>query len=330
MSNKIWISWERQRRSVELAASLNCKLYILEYSGRFRYIKSIVKTFLILLKDKPTILFVQNPSMILACFSVLFLKLIFNIPVIVDRHTNFYLTRPPELTFREFIFHTLSFLSIRLADLTIVTNHDLAHVVRVQGGKSFVLTDKIPELKNINNVKSECKKQYSVFFITSFANDEPVKEVFEACKLLEDQKIDFFVSGNYSKLDQNIINNLTHNVLLTGFLSEVEFVERLYSVDVVLVLTNIDYTLLCGCYEAVAANKPLVTTDTKVLKDLFEGAYFVNNDPRSIAHGISQVLTQIDLYSSKTKEMKKKISDNWNIAKSELETIISELVQRKI
>lgn len=311
---------------MELAASLNCKLYILEYPGRFRYIKCLVKTFLILFKNKPTILFVQNPSMLLACFSVLFLKLVFNIPVVVDRHTNFYLTRPRQLTFREFFFHALSFLSVRLADLTIVTNQDLAHVVRIQGGKSFVLTDKIPDLDNVNNVELKCrKKRCSVFFITSFANDEPVKEVFEACKLLEEQEIDFYVSGNYSKLDPKLINDLAHNVLLTGFLSEVEFVERLCSVDVVLVLTNVDYTLLCGCYEAVAAKKPLVTTNTKVLMDLFEGAFFVKNDARSIAYGISQVLQQIDLYSSKTKEMKIQISDHWNVAKTELEQIIFEL-----
>lgn len=66
MNKRIWISWEKQRRSIELSKRLGCKLYIIEKSGLFRYPYSIFKTILILIKERPDLFFVQNPSMFLA------------------------------------------------------------------------------------------------------------------------------------------------------------------------------------------------------------------------------------------------------------------------
>ena len=59
-NNYIWITWERQRRSVELAKVLGAKLYIFENDGMFRYLKCIYKTFSIVRKkSRPDVLFVK-------------------------------------------------------------------------------------------------------------------------------------------------------------------------------------------------------------------------------------------------------------------------------
>ena len=66
LKKRIWISWETQRRSIELAKKINCELYIIEAKGVMRYPISIFKTLLIIFKTKSDVLFVQNPTMILA------------------------------------------------------------------------------------------------------------------------------------------------------------------------------------------------------------------------------------------------------------------------
>ena len=88
---RVWFTWERQRRSIELAKTFRCKLFIIEYNGFKRYPLSILKTICILKKTKPDILFVQNPSMILATLACIY-KLIYNTTVIVDRHSTFLLS----------------------------------------------------------------------------------------------------------------------------------------------------------------------------------------------------------------------------------------------
>ncbi|MFW8600790.1 glycosyltransferase [Desulfobacterota bacterium M19] len=323
---RIWIAWERQRRSVELAASLGCKLYILEHQGCLRYFKCLIATLHIVKQNRPAILFVQNPSMILACFASCFLKYLFRIPIVVDRHTNFFLTRDHRITLREVIFHFLSYLSIRSADLTIVTNKELSHVVRVLGGVPFVLTDKIPNF-NINKVTKHKlnPKGLSIFFITSFAKDEPFNEVFKASRRLAEQNIVFYVSGNFAKQGNDIINNTPNCVNLTGFLSDEDFASMLFSADIVMVLTTAEYTLLCGCYEAVAAQKPLITTSTEVLRKVFPGAVFVTNNADSIVEGILEISKSLNDYTNKTNRMKDQIKKNWNEAKIELDELLAKL-----
>jgi hypothetical protein len=74
---------------MELAKILNCEIHIFEIEGVLRYPFSIIKTIYYLLKDKPEILFVQNPSMILAVFVCLIHKIAKTI-LIVDRHSTLF------------------------------------------------------------------------------------------------------------------------------------------------------------------------------------------------------------------------------------------------
>ena len=68
---KLWIAWEKQRRSTVLSKEFNAKLYQFNNSGKLRYPIVITKTLFLLIKKRPKILFVQNPSTVLAflaCF----------------------------------------------------------------------------------------------------------------------------------------------------------------------------------------------------------------------------------------------------------------------
>ena len=288
---------------------LRCDLFILKHKGRLRYLRSIFDTFTIVKRKRPKFLFVQNPSLLLACFAVCVLKPLFNAPVIVDRHSNFFLcSKTNRITLLELIFRFLSFISIRFANITIVTNNDLAHAIRISGGHPFVLTDKIPCLERGNGPAKKINGR-TILLISSFGKDEPIESVWKAALQLND--VEFFVSGNSAKISRELRDSVPDNITLTGFLSDEMFVNLLFSVDAIMVLSDAEYTLLCGCYEAVAAEKPLLTSNKKVLRELFDGAVFVDNNSYSITTGVKIIFNDLERYARTSKRTKEIISSAW-------------------
>ena len=75
--HRVWITWEKHRRSTELSkvfdAELICFTALPSFLNVriFRYFINIVKTSKCLIEKKPKIIFVQNPSIILALFAAL-------------------------------------------------------------------------------------------------------------------------------------------------------------------------------------------------------------------------------------------------------------------
>src|SRR5207249_11301841 len=121
----IWISWERHRRSRELARALSVPLYeiVSRRSGRLRSIDCALRTTGLLLRVRPSLLFVQNPSIQLATLAS-FLKPLFGYTLVVDRHSNFDFSNT-----RDGLFNRLSNYGLRIADLTIVTNEAVQRLV---------------------------------------------------------------------------------------------------------------------------------------------------------------------------------------------------------
>lgn len=307
-SDRIWITWEKQRRSLELAKKLNCKLYVFEYEGLWRYPKCIYKTLKVMFTTDAKVVFVQNPSMVLAGLAC-FLKFILGKKVIVDRHTTFRLNKHKKWSFKICTFEILSFFTIRFADLTIVTNDFLAKLVVDKNGAPFVLPDKLPEIKKTKEVN--LRKGFNIFMISSFGNDEPIKEVILAAKQIQLENFNLYISGNPKKLDQEIIKNAPENVIFTGFLSDEDFFNSICAANAVMALTTADCCMLCGCYEAVAAEKPLVTSNKKVLKDYFTGCVFVDNTKETIIEGLHEIYANYDKYISNIHNLKIEIDLDW-------------------
>jgi glycosyltransferase involved in cell wall biosynthesis len=324
MKKRVWIAWEKQRRSLVLSKELNCELHIFNYSGSARYVICIYKTINILIKNKPDILFVQNPSMILAALTC-FLKMFFNYKIIVDRHSTFrigksYKNKIDTNRLYKYVYDALNNYTLNRADLTIVTNKYLADVVVDYGGRSFVLPDKIPELVQTSSI--ELKGRDNIFLISSFSQDEPFGEIFSAMKMLCDTNIYLYISGNPNKLDRSVYDLKPENVVLTGFLTEQDFVNTIYSADAIMALTTSDYTMLCSCYEAYAAGKPLITSKMDVLTEYFIGARFVENRADDIRLGILDVLSSKHKYRDRIIESKNEIISRWTLTLSSLELML--------
>jgi len=316
---RIWITWEAQRRSIELSKKFGCELKIVEYVGFMRYPRSIFKTVLLITSKKPDVLFVQNPSMILAALACLCKLFIPKMMVVVDRHTTFMLNRVYPNTPSVVLFKLLHRFTIRFADLTIVTNDFLADCVKRFGGRAFVLPDMIPDLSMTGEVNLKGEK--NIVLVSSFGNDEPMTEVLDAMKGLERNDITLYITGNYRKLPDAIIRAAPSNAIFTGFLKEEEFINTLFAADAIMVLTTADYTMLCGCYEAVAAGKPLITSDKQVLREYFEKAVFVTNSTDSIMRAIKQVIDNLDMYAAEMGLLKKNLTKKWAEQFAELEKL---------
>jgi hypothetical protein len=83
----IWITWERHRRTREIAQRMEIPLFeLLSNRNRLiRYLSLSVRTTIILVKEKPNFLIIQCPSIILFFIVVLFKKF-FRYRLVCDAH----------------------------------------------------------------------------------------------------------------------------------------------------------------------------------------------------------------------------------------------------
>lgn len=323
MSARVWITWERQRRSRVLSEHFECTFHEIVEEGAMRYPRSILRTLRVLVRERPATLIVQNPSMILATVATLW-GLVTRTFVIVDRHTTFPLSKKNPLNPRRVAFKALHRFTLRFADLTIVTNDFLADLVEGCGGTAFVLPDKLPDLEEFQErrypVSADAR---NVFLISSFATDEPIQEVIEGLSIVEEPPIHLYVSGNLKRAPAALVDSAPPNVTFTDYLPDADFNSLLCTADMVAVLTTMDHTMLCGCYEAVAAKRPLITSDKKVLRDYFEGAYFVDNSAPSIAAVLAQPSEEVAAARERIRSLGKRIRRTWDAEAEKLSKLIA-------
>jgi hypothetical protein len=314
-AKKIWITWEDQRRSKELSKVFNCELLL--YDNNFkssfeRYIKSIVKTLLFIKQKNPDVIFVQNPSMVLAALVSFYRMFKKNMFLIVDRHTTFRLNKKKEFTLDWIVFFLFNKFTIKTADITIVTNKYLAEIIKKNKGVPFILPDMLPNIPKVEKIILN-QDDFNLLMISSFGEDEPLEEVLMAMKKLADEKIKLYITGNYQKVDETIIQKKPKNVIFTGYLTEEDFFKYLISVNGVIVLTTADHCMLCGCYEAVATGKPLITSKKKVLEEYFTGAIFVGSNNYNIKEGILKVINNYPSQLQKIENLKLSLNREWNL-----------------
>lgn len=316
-----WITWEDHRRSRELSRRFGAEYLVLNAPGviGLSHVLLTFKTLITLWKKRKCVIFVQNPSRVLAAVASLF-KPILSYPLIIDRHTNFRLNKGISLNPAIWFVIACSELSLRVADLTIVTNPYLKSVVEKKGGRGFVLTDPIPEFSS-PVIPRRNPEKFTVFFVCTFSSDEPYHQVIGAAKLL-DNSVTIQISGNYQKVGFTP-TDMPANVELTGFVSNHEYDGLLASADAVMALTSAEWCLVCGGYEAIGAAKPLITSATETLKDFYgQDATFTGHTQQEIASAIEAVRKIGPSFDEKLLNIKKDRENNWACAFNELEAYV--------
>lgn len=285
-----------------------------------RYPVLIFRTLALLRSCKPPLVFVQNPSLLLALLVVSYGR-ICKTPVIVDAHN----AGVYPFEGRRAWATRLAFFLFRKANLTIVTNESLKSYVEENGGRACILPDPIPEIHKPAGEKS-LSGDFNVMFICTWSADEPYSEVIESARLVEPGTV-IHITGNSKGREKNAGGELPANVVLTGFIPEEEFQDLLWSCDVVMDLTTRENCLVCGAYEAVATGKPLLLSDTKALRNYFRrGTVFSSNDARSLAHAMNHMRHHLDRLMDEMRDYRDEIETVWgrhlNDLRSEIGTIM--------
>lgn len=300
-SNAVWISWETHTRSRSLSNALSIPIYEIVVSGNrlYRYVVSIMKTFRLMGKKNPEVIFFQNPSIVLALILVL-TRFIHKKKLIMDAHNAGVF--PLEGRYRSLLI--ISRWLIQKVDLTIVTNNELAKVVSTLGGVAYIITDPIPELHCDSEEKESGRypKGY-ILLICTWADDEPYNEVIKAMERLNYLEIELRITGNPPlEISRKLFNE---NIILEGFVSRRKYESLVCNSKLIIDLTTRKYCLVCGAYEAAAAGKPCILSDDKMARSVFRGGYlFTKNTEEAIAKSVENALNSLPTLEQKMRQFK--------------------------
>jgi len=140
--------------------------------------------------------------------------------------------------------------------------------------------------------RAAASPEKSVLLICSFDDDEPYLSAFEAFKDLHAHGYRLWVSGNYKRAGIDVAHYPW--VRFLGFLSEDDYRQTLASCGVVMDLTLLENCLVCGAYEAIAMDKPLILSDTRALRAYFGSASVLTaNTPDAIAASVRDAFERL-------------------------------------
>lgn len=283
-------------RAENISKRLGANFYTISYKFRnkiystIKYPLMFIKTLRILKREKPDIILCQSPPVFCPLAAVIYHHLINSKnEIIIDAHTGTF-DKPWSY------IRPITKLIMKSVSTIIVTNEELRTTVLKEYNKTpIVLEDKIPDFDvahyDDNNKYEQLDQDAKILRLTvvsSFAADEPLEEVLDAAGSLPD--VQFYITGDKSKLNKELENRKPDNVTFTGFLSINDYFSLLQSVDAVVVLTKRDKTMLAGAYEALAVEKPLITSNWDPLKRYFnKGTIHTNNTAAEIRTAVRTV-----------------------------------------
>jgi glycosyltransferase involved in cell wall biosynthesis len=291
----VWITWERQPRNRSMSAGLGIPLFevLTQRKSLARFAHCIFETMRIIRTHRPRVIVCQNPSIVLTVL-LLVLRPVFGFRLAIDAHFGGVDagngSKAPQ---------SLLDWCNRSADLVIVTNPAHAQHIQRVGGSAFVCPDPLPDLSRYESEQLQTSPK-QIFLVCSYDRDEPFREVFDAVKALQDEGFRLLVSGNYRKAGLSP-EDFPH-VELLGFVSEADYYRHMLRSEIVIDLTENDNCLVCGAYEALAANKPLVLSDTTALRSYFQGGVvFTQNKAGEIAAALRIAYEQRNRLSSEAR-----------------------------
>jgi glycosyltransferase involved in cell wall biosynthesis len=302
-SRAIWISWQQHRRTREICRALDLELFEItsKRSRLLRYPLLFTRTVACLARTRPRVVFVQCPSVLLGVWAGL-LKYVFGYTLVADLHNE--AVEPFNYSFPGYR-RLLTWIG-RMADVCLVTNEALKTVVEGRGGAAFVLPDRVPNLDRRS--VAELGLDRYVVFICTYAPDEPYLEMLQAADLLG--SVPVYVTGDPRRLPAG--TDVPANVRLTGFLPESEYEDLLRGADVIVDLTRMENCLVCGAYEAVAVERPLVTSDTEALRRFFRrGTVYSTHTSRSLAASIALAIEHRTRLGDEMAILKQELSQAW-------------------
>ncbi len=291
-----WTTFQRRQVSMAELVDFDCVFLPLGYKGRshllraWHYLGLLWRTWCELRARRPAAVWMQIPQTPLLWMPLLY-RAVFDrrVQLVADCHNA---------AFRAPWSRVPAGLSLlRHCDLVLVHNQDV-HAQALAAGlpseRLRVLED-VPPLRH-GETRGDPPAAFAgrprpwVLFPGSYGHDEPVAELLQAARLLGDGVV--AVTGRLTNAARNghDIGDPPTNVLLSGYLPVEQFDALLQHADVVLALTRLDGIQLSVCNEALGFGRPMVMSDTPLLRRLFGSAAVCVDSarPEALAAGIRQ------------------------------------------
>lgn len=316
--SRIFVTWYPYcRRSDALAEQIEARSYLVHYFrfkvpwlAPIKYVLQTLKTLVILFRERPTDVIVASPP-ITAPFVVWLLSRVFAYRFVIDAHSGVF-----QHTLWAWSLPLQRFLS-RRALATVVTNDHLASLVRSWGARAELIQDLSLDLDPGGTKRR--RDGFNVVLVCTYSVDEPIGEVLEAARRLPDVRFSF--TGDPSYMTSGLHNDLPANVELTGFLPDDEYLALLRGADIIISLTTDDHTMQRGGYEAVALDKPLITSDWPLLREVFRrGTIHVDNSPDAIASAIRRIQIELPSWSQEMAVLRR---ERQGISKAQIRKVLN-------
>ena len=331
-SDRVWIAWEKQRRSLNLSQRLGARLFLCldEDKGWRRYPLSAARTVSELKTRRGKTVMVQNPSMVLAALACLLRKPL-GYSLVVDRHSNFGFLAGGKPGLKRRLSDLLSDFTLKRADLTLVTNAELRERVEAAGGRGFVLPDPFPDLRPYMAAPAappeprDAGAPKEILFVSSWAFDEPIAETIEACRRLQGQAV-VRITGKVKPAYARLLAEAPPNFVPTGFLSDRDYFALMARCDAVMAVTSRAATLVCGGYEGVVMGKPLILGNSAALRDYFDsGCVYTDGTPGDLEARIRGLLGDLPAYREGILDLRTRREAEWEARLAELEGSLAAL-----
>ena len=320
---KVFIAWAPySRRGQSLAAELDMQPYLIHHLkfqrpvyAPFKYVLQVLHTLVLLLKERPRIVVVQDPPIFASLTVCIYTVLVFGqARFIVDAHTGA-LLHPwwkPFQGLLKFIY--------RRALTVITTNRTLTELVRSWGADSMALAG--PPITIPPGEAMVLGEAFNLALINTFSPDEPLAVVLEA--VADRPDLHLYVTGDVGKAPSSLVKSAPANVTFTGFLSDDDYLRLLRGADAIMALTNRDFTLQLGGMEAVAVGKPIITSDLSFLREYFDqGTVHVPNTADGVRQGIIRMQKNIARLSTEILRLRRAHQEEWNIKSQQLRELMA-------
>lgn len=308
-----WIAFQRRQESFKYFFPVDCYYYPIPRCGflvkLIFYVKNFVKTFFLLRRMRPKIVFVQVPQTP-ALFAVMLSRFIFGINCIVIADCHNAMFRFPWLNYPG------SKLLLRSSNFILVHNYEIYNkaVSLLGAGKIFNVPDAPASFaSHIFNDFLEKRffdaPDFCFVFPASWADDEPIRDLIFAFSMINSARL--IITGRPKlHLIQDI--DLPENVKIAGYLSNHEFDYLINRCDCIFALTSHDDVQLSVCGEAVGAAKPLICSDTSLLRSMYDDfAVFTLNNPIAFAESVNAVVGNYSSILLRAKSKRDRAFSDW-------------------
>lgn len=320
MQKSIFISWLKyDGRSAVLAKGLDIPIFFLHCGPRkkwfwvpYRYLNLSIRTFFLLLREKPDTIFVEVPPTPSAIIIYVYC-ILFHAQFIMDMHSGSLFAPWNKL------FWLQKFLSKR-ALVTISHNYEVEDYLTKLNLKTIRI-GYVPE-DNHEIEDYPLHERFNIAIPCSFEADEPIEEMILAAKRVPE--IDFYFTGNPKQKLPDYLVNRPPNCHLTGFLKSEQYNGLIKGSDVVIDLTTRDSTILMGGFEAIYFEKPFITSNWPILKRSFtSGTIHIDNSSESIYQAVMEVNKDYQKYKIGIIQLKKIVYEDFNHQVNLLKSIMN-------